>query len=324
MKPIGGFFGLELPAARGAHHTGPLALASGRACLRRVLARLKPARALAPFYICDTALHAFQHEGIPVEFYDLDANLQPRLPADGSAGDVILYVNYFGLMAADVPGLVAGRRERVVVDDTQAFFERGYDGAWAFNSARKWFGVPDGAFAYGDGLGVENVPFAVPMVDHLLTALTDNGPLAFEQYKQSEAAVSDRLLAMSPLSARLLAGIDYDGVRRTRKRNFEVLHHQLGRHNRLPAALLERASAPEVTPFCYPLLVDTAAPWNELWKRGAFVPRLWSEVPLREGAVAYPHSTRLAEQLMALPIDHRYGDEDMNHLAGNLMEIMAW
>ena len=282
-------------------------------------------RALAPFYICDTVLQAFQRQEIPVEFYDLDASLQPMLPSDGSASDVILYVNYFGLKTADLPGLIAARRERIVVDDTQAFFERGHAGAWAFNSARKWFGVPDGAFAYGDALDVVGVrPGAPPMIDHLLTALTGNRPLAFEQYQQSEAAVSDCLVAMSPLSARLLAGIDYDGVRRARGRNFQALHQRLGAHNHLPAALLERASAAGVTPFCYPLLVDTAAPWTELWESGAFVPRLWSEVPLRAGAAANPHSTRLAERLMALPIDHRYSDEDMNHLAGIVMEIMGW
>lgn len=325
VSPIGGFFGLELPAARGAHHDARLALASGRACLRRIIATLKPGRALAPFYICDTVLHAFQHEGVPVEFYDLDASLQPRLSNDGDAGDVILCVNYFGLKTADIPGLIAARRERVIVDDTQAFFERGHDGAWAFNSARKWFGVPDGAFVYGAELGVGSAPpGAAPMVDHLLTALTGDRQRAFEQYRQSEAAVSDRFVAMSPLSERLLASVNYDGVRRARRQNFQLLHHRLRAHNRLPAALLERASAAELTPFCYPLLAETAVPWTELWKRGAFVPRLWPEVAQRAEADAYPQSTLLAAQLMALPIDHRYGDDDMNHLADTLTETMGW
>lgn len=325
VRPVGGFFALELPASRGAYHDERLALTSGRACLRRIVATLKPARVLAPFYICDTVLQAFQHEGIPVEFYDLDASLDPRLTGDGSTSDLMLYVNYFGLKTAEIPGLMATRRERLVVDDTQAFFERGHDGAWAFNSARKWFGVPDGAYAYGGDLGLEQAPASgPPMSDHLLTALTGNRPLAFEQYRQSEAAVSDRFVAMSSLGARLLAGIDYAAVRRARGRNFQALHERLGAYNRLPAALLERASAAWVTPFCYPLLTDTAVPWTELWNRGAFVPRLWPEVQQRDGAAAHPTSTRLAERLMALPIDHRYGADDMSQLADRLMEIMAW
>lgn len=325
VRPIGGFFGLEQPAPGHAHHDERQALASGRACLRRILATARPVRALVPFYICDTVLQAFRHEHVPVEFYDLDEQWLPKLASDAGPDHLMLFVNYFGLNTADIPGFIAGRRERVVVDDTQAFFERGHDGAWSFNSARKWFGVPDGAFAYGGELGFESAPVnTTPMADHLQTVLDGDRRLAFEQYQKSEAAVTDRFLRMSPMSAKLLAAIDYDHVRHTRSRNFQALHLRLGAHNRMPAALLERASAPGVTPFCYPLLVDAAIPWAELWERGLFVPRLWPEVARREGADAFPRSTMLAEHVMALPIDHRYGDEDMTHLADGVMEILGW
>ena len=322
MKTFGGFFSLEQAAGRCAYHDEQRALSCGRACLGHILATLKPARALVPFYICNTALLPFEKAKIPIAFYDLDSNLQPRLPQASLSGNVILLVNYFGLMTPDIAETLASRREYVIVDDTQAFFERGHHGAWSFNSARKWFGVPDGAFAYGGGLELMGAPKgASPNLAHLLEV---NRSIAYQEYLRFETTVSDQFVAMSPISAKLLGCVDYDFVKRARVSNFRLLHKRLGPFNRLPAHLVERGQAELNPPFCYPLLIDCDVPWEEFWNKGVFVPRLWIEVAHRIEAAAYPQSVRLAKRLLALPIDQRYVEADMDLLADYVMEIMKW
>src|SRR5216684_4953836 len=132
--PIGGFFELEIGTGRGPYHTAAPALHSGRACLRWILESVRPARAWVPFYICDAALEACKVAGVTFEFYPIDEMFDPILPAGApAAGECLLYVNYFGLKTATAESLVTDHPGRVIVDDTQAFFARGYAGGWSFN-----------------------------------------------------------------------------------------------------------------------------------------------------------------------------------------------
>src|SRR5665213_2501147 len=158
MTALGGFFELERGRNGTPYHTHALALASGRACLRRILEHVRPRKVWAPFYVCDSVFQTMQKAGVAVELYAIDASLDPVLPSGAPAtGELLLYVNYFGIKGSTAAAIASQWRERAVVDDTHGFFQQGYDGAWSFNSARKFFGVPDGAFAYGPRLPTDSV-----------------------------------------------------------------------------------------------------------------------------------------------------------------------
>jgi len=321
MTGIGGFFELELPRAGEPYHARALALSSGRACLRRILERLAPVRVWIPFYVCDAVLPAIEHAGATVKFYPVDETLDPLLPADQlSDDDVVVYVNYFGIKTDAASTLAASLGVRAVVDDSQAFYQRGYAGSSSFNSARKFFGVPDGAYAYGDGLSGSPIAGPGPVrYEHLLTRLLGDQERAFRQYRDSEACISDEPTAMSSFARRLLAGIDYDAARRARERNFARLHSGLGATNRL-----RMSDSAVMAPFCYPLLLDRPVPWDALWRRHIFAPRLWPDVETREGAAAFEWERRLASQLMPLPIDQRYGLDDMDRVIEAVAEVLEW
>ena len=234
-----------------------------------------------PFYVCDAVLPAIAHAGASVQFYAIDEALDPVLPAGQPSGrDVVMYVNYFGVKSAAAESLAESHGPVAVVDDTQAFFQRGYHGASSFNSARKFFGVPDGAFAYADHL--DAVPARAPAAvryDYLITRLSGDRQHAFQQYRDSEACVNDEPVAMSLLSKRVLASIDYTNALKKRQDNFRQLHASLGSRNRLPLA----HDAAAAGPFCYPLLVETPVPWQELWAREIFAPQFWPEIGARPG-----------------------------------------
>jgi hypothetical protein len=323
VKPIGGFFELEIAAGGGPLHPRAAALSSGRAGLRCILEAIRPSRAWVPFYICDAALQAFSATGVAVEPYGIDEAFDPILPPGApAAGECLICVNYFGLKSATVAALVAKHGNRVIVDDTQAFFAMGYPGAWSFNSARKFFGVPDGGYAFGAGLSDASYPRPSHVAyQHLVNRLLGDQELAFTQYLENEARMTATICRMSVLSERLLAGVDYPAVSERRLRNFAALHDALGARNCL--TLFPSPQDAEV-PYCYPLLSSTPVPWSTLWSQGVFAPRLWAEVPKRPNARHFARESMLADRLLPLPIDHRYGSEDIERLAAVVDKVMAW
>jgi hypothetical protein len=320
--PIGGFFELEIAGGRGSFHSDAVALSSGRACLRSILEATHPSRAWVPFYICDAGLQPFEATGVPVEFYAVDEAFDPVLPAALASGDCVMYVNYFGLKNATAASLAASHGGRAIVDDTQAFFARGYPGAWSFNSARKFFGVPDGGYAYGAGLSAAGYPARRAVhYDHLVNRLLGHQDLAYEQYRENEARVTTTIYRMSALSERLLASADYPAVCARRVANFAVLHDTLGGRNCLPSSVISEAAG---VPFCYPLLSSAPVPWADLWARGVFAPRLWPELRDRQGGAQFARESALADRLLALPIDHRYGADAMRRVTSVVCEVMGW
>lgn len=61
-------------------------------------------------------------------------------------------------------------------------------------------------------------------------------------------------------------------------------------------------------PFCYPLRVDDGKKIREiLIKHNIYIPILW---PNMIGS----HYAYLSENILPLPCDHRYGDEDMKKI----------
>jgi hypothetical protein len=190
--PIGGFFELEIASGSGPYHTSASPLCSGRACLRRILELMRPSRVWVPFYVCDAVFQALAAAGVAAELYSIDEALDPLLPAGSPARDEgLVYVNYFGLKTSTAASLVAAYPDQVIVDDTQSFFTKGYPGGWSFNSARKFFGVPDGGYAYGGGLpGVEYPRVPEVPYEHLVNRLLGRQDLAYEQYRRSESQVT--------------------------------------------------------------------------------------------------------------------------------------
>ncbi len=322
MSAIGGFFELELPAGRSTYHSDAFAMASGRACLRRIVETIRPQRVWAPFYVCDAAISAITRAGAAVELYAIDDKFDPILPHDTHySGDVVMYVNYFGIKCATAAHLASTLGRRAIIDDTHAFFQRGYPGSFSFNSARKFFGVPDGGFAYGAGLASAAVREPAHLrCDHLVNRLLGHQRQAFEQYQQSESCVSDEPVAMSTFSRQLLSNVDFAAALAVRRRNFERLHTLLSRRNQL--AITDDAVASG--PFCYPFLSDAPVPWHRIWAQEIFAPRLWPELDGRNGAGRFAWERRLGASLLPLPIDHRYGAAEMDCVAAAVAKAFEW
>jgi len=321
-KPIGGFFELELPPGpHRLHGQAREALSSGRACLMRLCQELRPTRVYLPFYVCDSVLMALDAAATPYRFYGLTETLElPELPRMAE-GEYLLYINYFGLKDDYVATLQAHYAGRLWLDLTQAFYYVPRPEQWAFNSARKFFGVPDGAYLYGAG---PTTPVGSPLVNksieinHLLWRQLGRQQQAYAAFSAYEAGFSCEVSAMSDVSRTWLSWIDYPVVKARRLANFARYHELLGAYNewQLP-------QQPTGVPFCYPLRLPALFNRPLLFAQNIFVPALWREVQTRAGHENYSWEVRLVDELLPLPVDHRYTPEDIDFVAAQVLSGLS-
>lgn len=315
-KNIGGFFELEIGTTLNAfYHSDAIALTSGRSCLSLILATLKPTKIYLPYYICDDALIPLKLNGISYEFYAIDEHLIPTKIISLRDNEYIMYVNYFGLMNQVIDNLYVHYGARLIVDNTQAFFAKKYNDCWSFNSARKFFGVPDGGYLYA--------PHAISFVAqrnaniyqaHLIERLL-NKPSAYASYLISEANIEWQILQMSLTAEKILATIDYAAVIQRRQCNFVVYERAFGSINKLKINFAKTA-----IPFCYPLWLDIEIPRNILSQQGVFVPTLWQDT-LNRHVPNFCLEKALSLQLLPLPIDHRYDEDDCHRVMQTIEKI---
>ena len=144
MKPIGGYFELELRPGK-EYHTNLIRLNTGRNSLEYILRVKKYKKVYLPYYTCDTVLEPLEKLRIDYVFYRIDRKLEPVIDFDINDDEALIYNNYYGLKGATVQKL-AGEDFHLIVDNAQAFFDKPLPGIDTFYSPRKFFGVPDGGY----------------------------------------------------------------------------------------------------------------------------------------------------------------------------------
>lgn len=311
MKPIGGFFELELPEAEKSYHPKAIALSTGRACLRLMLRNVYIKKCYVPFYTCDALFHPFQLENVPIKTYRLNAQLEPEDFPDLEEGEYFLYINYFGVRSQTVERLLQKYGERLIIDNTHLFFHCGYPQNWSFTSARKYFGVPDGAFLYAPVKidTTEIASFTNASVKHNVLRLMGLQTQAHYEYTEYEKSLTSDINTMSVVTKRLLALVDYEKVKEARLKNFWYLHEQIGHLNQISIS----GNMTDV-PFAYPFLPEKLIDKALFYDKGFFIPSLWID-PYKRYEQGYEFDRDLSLKLMPLPIDHRYDTEDLQPLA---------
>jgi hypothetical protein len=318
-KPLGGFFELELPKKGSLYHDSALALANGRVCFKVLLERVKPTKVFVPFYCCDKLVLPLEELKIPFEYYAINSNFDPigiPLLADS---ELFVFINYFGLKNQTARKLSKLLGEQLVIDNTHAFFEKSYGVTWAFNSARKFFGVPDGGFLYSPQYLEDSfAPINPSVTDHLWLSFCGNHDEAFKCFQENEATQTSTRAGMSDLTKRILYGVDFPDVIRARKRNFRRLSNAFRHINKMSPTLFDLL--PSVVPFCYPLLLDFPIEKEELYENKIYIPTFWSEILERDNP-GFNFEKSLVDKLLPIPIDHRLEEKDIRRMVEFILEL---
>lgn len=314
MDAIGGYFGLELGRNDSNFWFSHLpALNSSRHALEYIIRQLskKPDMIYVPYYTCEVVLEPIRRLNIPYQFYHIDDNLEiAELPKLGS-DDYIIVNNYFGIKDSYIDSLLLHYKSQMLVDDAQAFYHPNHIGMRAIYSPRKFFGVPDGGFAWTPGTKEIELTqdFSTDRSAHLLRRIDAGAEAGYDEFQRDDASLSSEpMKAMSVLTRRILESIDYDDVKLRRRSNFEMLHEALGAVNKFDIPDMKSFACPMV----YPFLTGDVSLRNKLIKNKIFVAKYWPNVLRWCDENMLEHE--LTEKLIPLPIDQRYEGKDMNRI----------
>lgn len=236
MKPIGGFLEFELPQIGQPFHSEAIALSTGRGGIRFILQHLAIQKCYVPFYSCDSVLAPFETEGVEIVFYEIDDQLEPKMLPPLEEGAYFLYINFFGIKQQTIDRLLQHYHDRLIIDNVHLFFAKGYPNNWSFTSARKYFGVPDGAYVFPPQNTKASLPakqYQPTQINHLINRLIGDRELAYQQNVAHESSLTSEVMKMSTFSEKMLNAIDYEFVQSRRQGNFQWLHEQLSPYNQL-------------------------------------------------------------------------------------------
>ncbi len=319
MRPIGGYFELQLLPGSSVFHSAPaIALKSGRASISLLLRHKQPEHVWLPYYTCDALLEPLKKNHIKFSFYEIDNNFEiaGNIP-EISPKECIIYINFFGLKNVYSEYLESKHKENLWLDHTQAFFYKPVNiKSFHFNSARKFFGVPDGSYLYGpdiwDSINVQALPRNNEYkIEHLILRYQGKVAEGHKIFKENESLSGHGIARMSQISESILSHVNYNESSSKRKTNYNILHDALGKTNQLPE---EIAGNPNNTvPICYPYLPPHPIEKEYFWENSIFVPTFWQEC-IKRSSSGYYFEKMLSNILLPLPIDQRYGEPEMNRI----------
>ncbi len=262
-----------------------------------------PRRLLAPHYLCPRVKAMLAALEAEVVYYFLDSDLLPK-GLNPKEGDCLLIVDYFGVMGKAVDAYAANFPQ-VIFDNSHAFYHPPVlrEGAYNIYSCRKFFGVPDGGYLVAGSPGDfdAELSFSSERGLHLLLSAEFGTNYAYQEKLKTDELIGGERKAMSELTRRMLSALDYKGTADKRRANLSTYHRAFARKNTLS---VEPGSVPYLYPFNGGKDVR-----HKLIGEKIYVPTLWKE--LLEEPFAGTLEQSLAKNTLFLPLDQRYGEEDV-------------
>lgn len=307
--------------------------------------------ALLPAYTCDSVVLPFVENGYRVAYYDLEKNLsvneQKFLEKVRTVQPTVVLVhNYFGFdtlspMNATFETL---RRQGIflIEDLTQVLFSEipRVEADFYVASFRKWMPIPEGGLALRREGKFSNVPTET---DDLLEKAKLNG--LYEKFRYivkgegqkqvflDKCRIAEEILetqgsiyAMGDFSTRFLGDLDIAELKQRRRENCRYLLEQLKDSRSLAPVFPELPEG--VVPLYLPLYAQSEESRNRLQlmlrEKAIYAPIVWPNFDGFKGL----ELKGIAESVgwiythtLSLPLDQRYGLEDMAAIAAVLKDF---
>jgi dTDP-4-amino-4,6-dideoxygalactose transaminase len=338
-KIIGGMFGLQARVDPGAGfppflQEKTIRMANARSCIWFLAEHLNPGQVWCPSYLCHTILNAISHSHRKIKFYEVNYDLEItslEWIKKVNHGDLVISVDYFGFIPDPHFLVEAGKRGAWILEDaSQALLTDsvGQNSNFVVYSPRKFLGVPDGGILSMKGdsqlpdTTLENLPNNWWLNAFLASVLRREFDFHggtrewFELFQSSEYNAPIGPYKMSDLTEGLiLNSFDYSTISRHRIKNYQTLSEKLGNLALFPI-LPDRT-----VPLGYPIRTNKRdVVRRALFENNIYPPVHWSiqkTVPL-----IFKESHRLSTEIMTLPCDQRYNDQDMARISELVLKAL--
>jgi hypothetical protein len=306
---IGGYFGLELNGY-GEYHCDAVRLNTGRNAFEYLLTAGHYSKIYLPYYTCDVLLEPITKMKIHYEFYDINERFEAIFDFSiVKKKECFLYINYFGLKNNFIDH-IKNKCINLIIDNSQAFYERPLQGIDTFYSPRKFFGVADGAYLYSEKAIIEPVEkdISYGRFEHLLRRIDTDAEGGYPYFVSNDRLLSNMpILRMSNLTQKLLSSIDYVKTATIRRDNYKYLHRFLQVSNKVQLPIDS-----DCVPMVYPFYSDNLKLREELIKKQVYTAKYWPNV--LEWVSKESIEWRFVNNLLHLPIDQRYSEEELNKI----------
>lgn len=297
---------------------------SGRNALKFLLDKIPFKSAVLPNYICESVTDCFS--GKEIFFYKINesfcAEIKDLEKIDFENLDIFYLMNYFGsLQSGEIREYLKKKKEKynfLIIEDTthSIFSSPDTIGDFCVCSLRKWFPVPDGGVLYSKGL-INSTGFgelarkeSERINAMVLKSLYLKGELNCKEtfrkifLKTEEEFESEKIKRISDLSEFLLKCFDTDSIKRKRRENYKLLESIISKY--LPPEI--EKSSENIVPFTY----ITALKNRDEFKKYLIENKIFCAVhwPVPE-CIKDEKSKELFEKSISVPIDQRYGKEEI-------------
>lgn len=290
--------------------------------------------AVLPSFTCDTVFEPFLKSGYDVFYYPIERDL--RTTSDAILETVIkhdafivLFHRYFGFDTLDgqVDRMCDFLREQgkyTIEDCTQCLYSdiSRADSDFTVGSIRKWTGTPDGGFAVcregvfnekpqrpDKDLEEAKIKASYTKYRYLFEHNGDKGEM-LAMYRAAEDILDNQeeIYNISETSAKVQASLNVNDLKSKRRANFELLSKELKQYVK-PVFTLKDSEAP----LYFPVLVDDrGALQKHLVANAIYAPVVWPKDDKQPRQ--YDGAENAYEHLLCIPIDQRYGLDDMERI----------
>ncbi|MCQ2454796.1 MAG: hypothetical protein MJ090_01435 [Clostridia bacterium] len=316
MKEIGGYFGLEsFKNNGGEYYKDLIALNTARNALVYFVKVQKIKKIFIPYLLCNSVSLVCDRENIEYEYYNIDENFLPVFDRQLKNDEYLYVVNLYGQIANAKLEELKNKYKNIIVDNIHAFFEEPIKDTATIYSCRKFFGVPDGAYLSSKSVLSDDLPNdnSSGRMAHIYGRIKDGASAHYAEFKANdESFKSLPLMKMSELTHKLLSEIDYKRIIAVREQNYSYLYNKLGGFNKLKLCIPKG-------PYAYPFYCENGLEIKKkLAQKKIYIATLWPNVSDSGQALEKDY----AENILPLPIDQRYGIDEMNFICKEIMSIL--
>ena len=315
MKEIGGYFAFELSEKYNMPNSDGIMLNSGRNALECILFNLGEIKKLyIPYFTCDVVLEPINKLGIIYSYYSINENLEIADNIELTDKEYILYTNYYGIKDSYIKDLSLKYNEKLIVDNAQALYAE--HTLNCIYSPRKFVGIPDGGIAFVNN-NIDEYQYdkdeSYERCEHLLIRYDAGASAGYEIFRNnSRKLCNNPIRRISELTKTIINSIDFDIVRQKRLNNFAFLHNVLAEQNKLDIDSFGDFNCPMV----YPYMTDDDTLKKRLIDNKIFVATYWPNV--KEWCNSDMIEWQLTDKVIAIPIDQRYGEDDMKYIINKI------